>query len=92
MINLDAKDHNGMTPLLVALSGGRGPIVEQLLADVRIDVNARTYCGLTSVHYAAANGSIGIFNQLLLVTNILPGTGRTSRAQIVHESVQSMGE
>lgn len=66
-ISPDAKDQNGDTALVVALTANAGPVAEALIAG-GADVNARTRNNSTALHLVALTGDIRI-GQLLLEHN-----------------------
>jgi ankyrin repeat protein len=62
--NLNAKDHNGKTPLMVAASNGYKDIIESLLAH-NADVNAKDLTNWTALHSAVQFGQVDIVEMLV---------------------------
>jgi ankyrin repeat protein len=59
------RDLFGWTPLMRAAYEGRRTAVERLLADPRVDVNARDYNGATALHHVGAKGERRMWDLLL---------------------------
>ncbi|KAI9760164.1 MAG: Ankyrin-2 [Geoglossum simile] len=62
--DIEAKDGEGLTPLLTAMQGTSVPVTLVLL-DGRADVGARGQLGWTALHYAVYHGSGDVMGALL---------------------------
>ena len=70
-IEINARDHNGRTPLYCASYKGNTGVVELLLEGRGIDVNAKSnYCCYTAPHEASQNGRAEVLRLLLERTEI----------------------
>jgi hypothetical protein len=66
--DINAKDHNGYTPLLVAASNDQVEVVNWLLDDERdakADVNEKDSDGQTALHLAVLNEDVEIVKVLI---------------------------
>ena len=59
------------TCLIWAMCGGNEEVVDVLLAQPDIEVNAKDNSDRTALHWASAGGNVAILNQLLAVPGIL---------------------
>jgi len=64
MDEMNAVDHKGNTPLIWAVSEGRGDIV-RLLVDSGADVNIQNFEGMTSLYLAVEHGDLEISTYLM---------------------------
>ena len=55
-VDINARDHNGMTPLLWATEYGYESIVQLLIGRGDVDINAKADYGQTPLSWAAVNG------------------------------------
>jgi hypothetical protein len=61
--DVNAKDHDGYTPLMMAAINGQYDVVK-LLIDYGVDINAKQKDGKTALSFASAKGFGGIVNLL----------------------------
>lgn len=62
--DIDQKDRDGYTPLMIAASLGKADFA-QFLIDNGADANARSFSGLTAMHRAAQDGHNDVITILL---------------------------
>lgn len=55
-VEVNSKDSNGETPLLIGAKFGKDNVVEVLIAN-HADVNSKDNEGLTPLHYYSLNGN-----------------------------------
>ncbi|EHA17694.1 hypothetical protein ASPNIDRAFT_125931 [Aspergillus niger ATCC 1015] len=63
-------DVEGRTPLHCAAENGHDPVVQVLLANEQLDVNARDHRKSTALHEAAWKGYLAVANLLLTKSNV----------------------
>lgn len=63
--DIDERDGDGYTPLMIAASLGKADFA-QFLIDNGADVNAKSYTGLTAMHRAAQDGHNDVIAILLI--------------------------
>ena len=66
-VDINWKDCLGMTPLMLAVAGGRLKMTQLLLADDRIDVNAEEGNGYSALMLAVVKGYEGVVKELLFL-------------------------
>lgn len=62
--DIDQRDRDGYTPLMIAASLGKADFAQFLIAN-GADANARSYTGLTPLHRAAQDGHHNVITVLL---------------------------
>ena len=62
---------NNWTCLMVAILGSQEEVVDLLLAQPGLDVNAKNNNNSTALHYTCDEGNIAILSKLLVVPGIL---------------------
>lgn len=92
--DLDARDNDGQTPLMLAARKGHGAVVKLLLAMGKANVNAKNKDSWTPLSWATEEGSKDMAELLLKAgakVNYEYGVGVSKSApSLVHSSVKSI--
>ncbi|KAG9661893.1 hypothetical protein KCU95_g6263, partial [Aureobasidium melanogenum] len=95
VLQLNVRDSQGATPLMLAAQKGHSRIVEQLIQTQRAHLNAKDSESVTALHLAIENGHVDIAKALIhhgVNVRARDGKGRTPLLLSLHEALDSENE